>query len=474
MTGGFFLRFSATATADRVLPERLAGRARPLLARVDDVLAGRGAGGTAGRMSLIAFVVRVLSALIAFASQVLLARWMVSFEYGIFVLVWTAIVIVGVLASFGFNTSVVRFIPQFIHTGRTAELRGIIHASRMFVLAASSVIAAAGVALVWALAGHVEDYYLVPFVVAFICVPIIALSSVLEGIARAHDWGLMAMVPVFIARPLLILVIMLGVILAGFEPSAVNAVLAALIATFLTTVYQLAAIPGSAERRAEPGPRTIELGLWIAISLPIFLGEGFFFLLSNVDVLMVGWFLDPHDVAVYFAAVKTLALVHFVYFAIKAGAAQRYAQYAHGGEREKLAGFARQTAVWTFWPSLAVGLMVLAVGRPLLMLFGPGFEAGYPLLFVLVVGVVARASVGPAESLLVMTGHQVACALVFGATLGVAILLNALLIPLYGLWGAAFATMGAMLFEATAASLVIRRKLGFVMFVFWPRAKETA
>ena len=66
------------------------------------------------------------------------------------------------------------------------------------------------------------------------------------------------------------------------------------------------------------------------MSLPIFLIESFFFLLTNADVLMVGFYMQPDDVAVYFATVKTLALVHFVYFAVKAGVAQRYAAFTHG------------------------------------------------------------------------------------------------------------------------------------------------
>ena len=152
------------------------------------------------------------------------------------------------------------------------------------------------------------------------------------------------------------------------------------------------------------------------VSLPIFLVESFFFLLTNADVLMVGFYMEPDDVAVYFATVKTLALVHFVYFAVKAGVAQRYAAFTHG-EPEKLAVFARETVSWTFWPSLFMALVVLALGKPMLMLFGPGFDAGYPLLFLLVVGVVARAAVGPCESLLTMTGNQNICALVYALTL---------------------------------------------------------
>jgi hypothetical protein len=100
------------------------------------------------------------------------------------------------------------------------------------------------------------------------------------------------------------------------------------------------------------------------VSLPIFLVEGFFFLLTNADVLLVGYFMRPEDVAVYFATVKTLALVHFVYFAVKAGAAQRYAQYAHSGDQARLAAFARDTVSWTFWPSLMMGGVVLFSASP--------------------------------------------------------------------------------------------------------------
>ena len=206
---------------------------------------------------------------------------------------------------------------------------------------------------------------------------------------------------------------------------------------------------------------------WIAVSLPIFLVESFFFLLTNADVLMVGFYLQPDDVAVYFATVKTLALVHFVYFAVKAGVAQRYAHYTHG-DREKLATFARETVSWTFWPSLLMALVVLLLGKPMLILFGPEFTSGYPLLFLLVCGVVARAAVGPCESLLTMSGHQNICAAVFAVTLALNIALNVVLIPTFHLWGAALATALAMVFEAAALSFTVWRKLGITMAIFIP------
>ena len=463
------MRFSAATTADRLLPPGLAERARPLTERVDELLSSSDDRAEAGRVSIIAFAIRIFSALIAFVSQVLLARWMGAFEYGIFVLVWVTMIILGNLSCLGFHTSIIRFIPEYRERGEMNELRGVMLASRLFVLVASTTIALVSACLVYLFADRIEDYYVVPFLIGILCLPMIALSDVVQGISRANAWALSALSPTYIVRPLLILAFMGLALATGSDATAKTALLAAVGATYATTLWQLATVTTRAERNIEKGPRTTDLRGWIAVSLPIFLIEGFGFMLTNADVLMVGIYLSPGDVAIYFAMAKTLALVHFVYFAVKAGVAPRYAQFMHAGAGDKLGAFARETVSWTFWPSLAMAALVLVIGKPMLALFGPGFEAGYPYLFLLVAGVVARASVGPAESLLTMSGNQNVCAVVYGLTLGLNLALNAVLIPKFGLWGAAMSTAVAMMFEAAALSFTAWRRLGIFMFVLAPR-----
>jgi O-antigen/teichoic acid export membrane protein len=467
------VRFSAATTAERLLPQRVALQVRPLFDKLDRLIFARDERGEAGRVSLIAFAVRIVSAVIAFISQVLLARWMGSFEYGIFVLVWTTMIIAGNLSCLGFHTSVIRFIPEFRERRMMEELRGILVASRIFVLIASTAIAGLGALAIWLLSPGMESYYVVPFLLGVVCMPMIALSDLLQGVSRAHAWALSALSPTYLTRPLLILAFMAAALLMGYEANAVTAVVAAILATYATTVTQFLTVTARVDRKVQPGPLRIDMRNWIAVSLPIFLVEGFFFSLTNADVLMVGAFMEPESVAIYFAAVKTLALVHFVYFAVKAGVAQRYAAYTHG-DRARLAAFARETVSWTFWPSLLMAAVVVVIGEPMLWLFGPEFTAGYPLLFLLVCGVVARAAVGPAESLLTMSGHQNICALVYALTLAFNVLLSVLLIPAFGLWGAAIATTAAMLFEASALSFTVWRKLGIVMAIFIPSSPRGA
>lgn len=469
--GKLGLRFSVTSTAERVLPESLAVRARPYLHRIDSLFLSADERGEATRMSLVAFAIRVVSAAIAFVSQVLLARWMGAFEYGIFVFVWTAVLIIGSLSCLGIHTTVIRFIPEYQEKGQLAHLRGLIFTSRIFVLGASTTLAIVGATVVWLLRNHMENYYVVPFALGLICMPMIAMSDLLQGISRANSWALMALAPAYILRPLLLLAFMALALILGYEASATAAMIVSILATYATTLLQIIRVGARTKSKIPGGPRRMDLRQWFIVSVPIFLIESFFFLLTNADVLLVGAFMEPHDVAIYFATVKTLALVHFVYFAVKAGVAQRYARFNHG-DRAKLAAFARETVSWTFWPSLLMALAVLALGKPMLMLFGPGFDEGYPLLFLLVAGVVVRATVGPCESLLTMSGNQNVCAVIYGLTLALNVTLSVLFIPTIGLWGAALATAIATLFEAAALSFTVWRRLGFAMVIFLP-AKET-
>ncbi|WP_011582331.1 MULTISPECIES: oligosaccharide flippase family protein [Chelativorans] len=466
------MRFSAASAAERLLPGRLAARARPWADRLDAIILAQDARGAAGRMSLIAFGLRIVNAVIAFVSQVLLARYMGSFEYGVFVLVWVTMIILGNMACLGFQTSIIRFVPEYEAKNRPAQMRGVLVASRRMVLAASTFLALAGAVGIWLFEEQIQSYYVLPFYLGLVCLPMIALGDLLQGTARAYAWPLWSMTPSFFIRPLLILIFLWALHVAGSFPDATAAVMAAILATYLTTVLQIVYVAVKTEKPLKSVQPVFRLREWVTVSLPIFLSNGFYYLLTNADVLLVGHFMQPTDVAVYFATTKVLALVHFVYYAVRTGAIQRYSAFLHSGDMVGLARFARETTYWTFIPATVMGVAVLVLGRPILMLFGPGFEAGYPLLFPLVAAVILRALVGPAESLLTMSGHENISVVVYAVTLGVNIALSVLLIPVLGLWGVAIATSVSLVLEAALLAIAVWRRLGIVMVALLPAPKE--
>lgn len=429
------------------------------------LMRGQDEHGETRRMSLIAFFIRVVSAGIAFLAQIFLARLMGQFEYGIFVFVWVMAIIVGNLACFGFHTALIRFVPQYRAHGEIAKIRGITATARLFSLASASLVAVLGVAFVYSFSDAMPPYYLVPLVIGAFILPMIALGDIMDGTARANSWIVQALTPTYLARPFLIPVVMFIAVFLGYEADARTALIAALIATYLTTLAQLAILGWRLRRRFEAGPKEIELGYWIRIALPIFLIEGFYYLLTNADVVMVGMFLPPDQVATYYAAAKIMALVHFVFFAVKAGMAPRFSALVADNDTDELARIAATAAYWTFWPTIAIGGIVLVLGPFLLSLFGPDFQAGYPVMFILFAGVAAKALIGPGETLLTMAGRQTICAVIYLAVLIVNIAGNILLIPIFGINGAATATMLAMFAETALLFAVIRNRLDINMSV---------
>src|ERR1019366_3585711 len=135
------------------------------------------------------------------------------------------------------------------------------------------------------------------------------------------------------------------------------------------------------------------------------------------------------------------------------------------GNKERLAPFFRETIRWTFWPSLACCAMILAFGRPLLALFGANFTSGYIVMFILAVGMLARAAVGPAERLLNMLGERKQCATVYAIAFAINFCLCVILIPRIGIEGAAVSTSTALVVESILLYLVAKRRLGFHVFI---------
>ncbi len=104
---------------------RLSGRLRALVARL---LEGERSALT--RLAGTAFLVRAASAVIAYVSQILMARWMGAFEFGIYVYVWTWAVMLGMLAPLGLGSAAQRFLPEYMERSQHGMLKGFLNGGR--------------------------------------------------------------------------------------------------------------------------------------------------------------------------------------------------------------------------------------------------------------------------------------------------------------------------------------------------------
>lgn len=313
------------------------------------------------------------------------------------------------------------------------------------------------------LAPWLDHFTIIPLYLACLTIPIYGLVQVQAGIAQPYDWPNLALMPFYIWRQLTITVLMGAAWAFGAPTDAVTAMIVAVVTTWAVTIGQLVVLDRRLERRMSAGPQRYEVKTWLATSLPIFVVEGFYLLLTYVDILVLEQMRSPGEVAVYYAAARLLALVALVYFAIAGATTHKFTQYHVAGDKQRLAKFFAETIRWTFWPSLAACAAILALGKPLLSLFGKDFGAGYDVMFILAIGMLSRAAVGPAERLLNMLGERKQCAAVYA--LAFAINLVVLLIPRLGIEGAAVATSTALAVESVLLYRIAKRRLGFHVFI---------
>lgn len=421
------------------------------------------------RMASTAFTIRVISAGLAFITQVLLARWMGDAEFGTYVYVWTWLLLIGEIAHLGIPLTAQRFVPEYRQAGRLDLLRGYLSGSRWIVFGIATAVAVLGAVIVRAFESALDTNTILPFYFACAALPFYAFTFLLDSQSLCHNWIKLALLPAYVARPI-ILIAVLGVLRAGgvkIDAAVAMGVLA--FAIWCTTLLHLILLARNLKGVVESGAKAYECRHWVNTALPIILVWGMYTLLTSTDVLVLKQFRPAEEVAHYYAAAKTLALVSIIHFAVAAAAAHRFTALHVAGDRQGLIDFAAGTVRWTFWPSLVLTLLMLVAGQFVLMLFGPGFEAGYPVMAILALGQLARAAIGPSERLLNMLGQQRICAVAYAAAFTVNIVGCVILSPVYGGIGAACATTGAFLVESVLLFLIARRRLGLHMFVWRPR-----
>lgn len=416
----------------------------------------------------IAFAIRVGSAGLVFLLQVFLARMMDLGDYGSYVTAWTWLVMLGAFAPLGIAESAVRFLPRYRARGRHGSAKAFYRFGLRTVLLASVLIA--GVAVILAMAGDWLDNRVgLMMLMVGAGLPFLATQNFLEGVARAHGWYRLTSVPIYLLRPLIIIGGCAAVYFAGAALDLPTVSLVIVAAMALVCIGLLVAVSRAMAREPQaesPQSITGSRRVWFKASVPLMLVSGVEDLLIYSDVLVLGLLLDPDQVSIYFAAARALALANFVYYAFYFVSARGFSISNALADREKL-----QEAVWattraTFWFTALAVAATLVAGPWLLAAFGESFAAGYTSMWILGAGLTLRAVAGQSAELLITTGRQRDILIASMTALVFNVGLSFLLVPHYGIEGAAAATALAMGVRAIMLCLAVRNSLNLSVVSF--------
>ncbi len=411
------------------------------------------------------FVVRVLAAGLAFGVQVFLARALALEEYGAYVTLWTWLLVVSLIAVFGFSESVLRFLPRYTERAQHHWALGFLRTGFLFTLFGSAALGAIGLVLLWIFSDAVSPVFFLPLLILAIGLPVMALELYFEGVSRSFGWYMLTIVPGFVARPLFLALGVLLALLIGLTPDAATVMGLVIAVTAAIVLFQALVVRRRVRKlfgAAKPAPAR---KVWVKSSLPLMLVAGIDELYVWSDILILGFLVSAPEVAVYFAAQRSMSLASFIQYAFMMVSAREFSLANAMRDRDELQRRISSATRWTFWMSVPAVLAIILIGYPLLAMFGPQFTSGFTVMVVLGAGLILRASVGQATDLLVVMGHQKANFWISGGGLVFNIVLSVLFVPALGILGAALATTITFGLRAIVMTLAVRKLTGLWVLI---------
>jgi O-antigen/teichoic acid export membrane protein len=273
-----------------------------------------------------------------------------------------------------------------------------------------------------------------------LALPFLALTRAQQGVLQGLKSVVWADVPYLILRRMLLVAAAAALWFMTGELGAVNVLIILTVVLGLTYAVGQYGVFRQLPDAARSTSPMFEGRKWLRIALPFLLISGASLVQNKADILMIGPFTGVQEAGIYGAATRLTSLIGFGLNASNMIVAPMISEFYSAGKHERMQRLIAISSAGVFCYTVFAGGVLVAVGTWVLSLFGDAFTAGYVALVILIAGSTVNALAGPVGYVMTMTGNQWIASKAFGAGMLINIVLNAALIPLFGMIGAACAT----------------------------------
>lgn len=380
--------------------------------------------------------------LVAFLYSVFLTRVLSAEDLGRFFLGFTILNFLVIVAVLGYDFAIWRYVAIFMGRNEPDKARGVVVSSLSVTVPAGIL-----VGLTWYLGGDwlgttvfSDDNQGLVFRMFAIALPFMVVARVLnastQGLRKMHyqviskDLG--EQVVRFAMSAALVTFGLMGVLGAN-----IIAAVATLLLAFWFLQMNLPIV-------GRHHPVEKQLKLVTAFSFPLIFSTIFGYLFVWVDTVILGYYMGASDVGLYSVAARVAILGTLVLTAFNTMFSPVISDLHSRQEGEMLSSLFKFVTKWVVTISLPVFILVILFAKPALMIFGEGFVAAASALMILALGQFVNSATGPVGGMVTMSGrpyldlaNNLAAVL---ANIGLCLLL----IPRWGMVGAATANAVAI------------------------------
>jgi len=384
---------------------------------------------------LVAMGLRIFAVSLLFFMNTIVARNLGAEGYGLFNY---AIVIAGVMSLFaplGWPISVMKLIPQYLDQKHFKLLKGLIQRSLQVSVVSSFLMS--GLLLLLSCFESLSDLSF-SLVSAAIFLPFLTIVNIRSRILRGLHHTKDSIVFDQILTPFLMI---LGVYCLNIS-NVNNAVLmysfvgyAVVIVSGIWLMKQRLPVEVRSTQSA------FETKKWFVLALPMAFGSGGQFLIDRIDLIFLGVVENIETVGFYGAAARVSILLTFVLQTINLVIAPKLSSAYHKGDKMQFKELVRKSMLWSGLSALPLFVLMIFFSEFLMGLFGHDFREGHAYLEVLLLGQFANACTGSVGIALMMAGKERQVAYLIGLVLIINITLYAVVFPVWGSIGIAWATV---------------------------------
>jgi len=411
--------------------------------------------------SIGTFVLKIISTGLAFATSLLLSRLLGAKGYGIYAYAIAWVALLAVPSTLGLNRLLVREVAVYHTQSEWGLMRGILRRASQAVVIVSLGLTFLAVFGTWVFAGRLDSQMLTSFWIALIMLPLITLTSLRQAALRGLKKVVTSQLPEMFIQPMLFISLIIVAYLLfekSFRPSW--AVGMNVVATGVVLVIGAGLLYKTLPQPVKKASPEYKTRMWVHSALPLLFVAGMQVINAKTDTIMLGVIKGTKTVGVYSVAIRGSELITFILFSVNTVLAPTIASLYAARDMKQLQLLITKSARMILLISLPIGLGLILFSHRFLSLFGYEFTQGGTALIILSIGQLINATMGSVSLLLVMTNYERDAALGIGISASLNVVLNAILIPLWGLEGAATATTTSMIVWNILLAIWVYKRLG--------------
>lgn len=411
--------------------------------RLRDIASGEGLKARMIRGSLGGAGIQAANRMLALALGILLARMLGPDGYGIYAYAFAIMSLLMVVAEAGVPTLLMREVAASHARAEWGLLRGAIRRGFQAVAGTAIAISVLGLTVLWWFAGSLRDDVFYTIGLMLLVLPAAALCKTVAHALQGLHRVVVGQAVDLLGRPVLVLALVAFVFVTFPDQRRPQVAMAAqFLAGFLVLVIGALVLRHRAPHESRGCAPAYDTRRWGRSLLPFALVGGAGIVNNQADIIMIGWFLEARDVGAYRVAVQGGALIALAQQAINTVISPQISTFYTQGDYRSLNTLVTQSARIFSIYATCMAFFIFAFSEYLIFfVFGPEFTAAQWPLIVLIGSQTLALSffgfVGPVVAM--MNGERfMSYSFIFCASLNVA--MNLIVIPLYGLAGAALAS----------------------------------